>query len=168
MNSSRPYILRALHEWIVDNECTPHLLVDANAPQVRVPPGYTENGQIVLNTSPAAVRYLEIDNQAVSFEALFSGAPFSLYIPVEAVLAIYARENGQGMFFDAGSDALGEEEQKAESDEGEALEGQETEQQSPVLHIIDSDEPSGDDPTDPDDEPPKPPSPGRPSLRIIR
>lgn len=169
MNSSRPYILRALHEWIVDNECTPHLLVDANFPQVRVPPGYTENGQIVLNTSPAAVRYLEIDNQAVSFEALFSGAPFSLYIPVEAVLAIYARENGQGMFFDAGSDALGGEEQMAGTEAGEErAEEQEAEHQSPVLHVIDTDEPSVDDPTDPDDEPPTPPSPGRPSLRIIR
>lgn len=168
MNSSRPYILRALHEWIVDNECTPHLLVNANFPQVRVPPGYTENGQIVLNTAPAAVRYLEIDNQAVSFEALFSGAPFSLYIPIEAVLAIYARENGQGMFFDAGSDVLSDEEQKAETEQDEEVEEAEVEQQTPVLHVIDTDEPSADEATDPDDEPPKPPSPGRPSLRIIR
>ncbi len=76
MNSSRPpYILRALHEWIVDNECTPHILVDVNYPQVKVPPGYAADGQIVLNTAPAAVRYFTVDNQAISFEARFSGAP---------------------------------------------------------------------------------------------
>ncbi|HZJ94637.1 MAG TPA: ClpXP protease specificity-enhancing factor [Thiopseudomonas sp.] len=172
MNSSRPYILRALHEWIVDNQCTPHLLVDASYPKVKVPPGYTENGQIVLNTSPAAVRYLEIDNQAVSFEALFSGAPFSLYIPIEAVLAIYARENGQGMFFDAGSDLLSdEEEQLTEVDESEKAEEETIEdelpEQGPALHIIDSEDTSN-LPTDPDDEPPTPPSPGRPSLRVIK
>src|SRR5690554_6141890 len=110
MNSSRPYILRALHEWIVDNECTPHILVDANYPNVKVPPGHAVDGRVVLNIAPAAVRYLEVNNQAVSFEARFSGAPFSLYVPINAVLAIYARENGQGMFFDTDSDVLSDEE----------------------------------------------------------
>ncbi|HHX35249.1 MAG TPA: ClpXP protease specificity-enhancing factor [Gammaproteobacteria bacterium] len=162
MNSSRPYILRALHEWIVDNECTPHILVDVNHPQVKVPPGYAVNEQIVLNTAPAAVRYFEIDNQAVSFEALFSGAPFSLYVPIEAVLAIYARENGQGMFFDASSDELGEEnEELSDEDDSEAHE------RPVMLHAVDSENPENKDP-DPDDEPPQPPTSGRPSLRIIK
>lgn len=78
MNSSRPYLLRALYEWIVDNQCTPHLLVNSDYPQVRVPPGFASDGQIVLNVSPSAVRYLEMDNQAVSFEGRFGGcgAPF--------------------------------------------------------------------------------------------
>lgn len=71
MNSSRPYLLRALYEWIVDNQCTPHLLVNSDYPQVRVPPGFASDGQIVLNVSPSAVRYLEMDNQAVSFEGRF-------------------------------------------------------------------------------------------------
>ena len=160
MNSSRPYILRALHQWIVDNECTPHILVDVNYPQVKVPPGYAADGQIVLNTAPAAVRYLEIDNQAVSFEALFSGTPFSLYVPIEAILAIYARENGQGMFFDANSDAL--------SDDDELLEegGSEVDEQPTVLRAVDTDTLA--DSVETDDESPKPPSPGRPSLRIIK
>lgn len=156
MNSSRPYILRALHEWIVDNECTPHILVDVNYPQVKVPPGYAADGQIVLNTAPAAVRYFTVDNQAISFEARFSGAPFLLYVPIGAVLAIYANENGQGMFFDARSDEQGEEAELA-SDTSES------DEQPSVLHAVDT----VSAPTDPDDEPPTPPA-GRPSLRIIK
>ena len=158
MNSSRPYILRALHEWIVDNECTPYILVDANYPQVKVPPGHAEDGQIVLNTAPAAVRYFEIDNQAVSFEALFSGSPFSLYVPIDAVLAIYARENGRGMFFDANSDLLSD-------DEAFGEDGGEIDEQSTVLSVVDTDSAAD---LNPDDEPPKPPTSGRPSLRIIK
>jgi len=100
MNSSRPYLLRALYEWIVDNQCTPHLLVNSDYPQVRVPPGFASDGQIVLNVSPSAVRYLEMDNQAVSFEGRIGGVAHRLYVPCAAVLAIYARENGQGMVFE--------------------------------------------------------------------
>ena len=100
MNSSRPYLLRALYEWIVDNQCTPHLLVNSDYPQVRVPPGFASDGQIVLNVSPSAVGYLEMDNQAVSFEGRFGGVAHRLYVPCAAVLAIYARENGQGMVFE--------------------------------------------------------------------
>ena len=100
MNSSRPYLLRALYEWMVDNQCTPHLLVNSDYPQVRVPPGFASDGQIVLNVSPSAVRYLEMDNQAVSFEGRFGGVAHRLYVPCAAVLAIYARENGQGMVFE--------------------------------------------------------------------
>ena len=157
MNSCRPYILRALHEWIVDNECTPHILVNVNYPQVKVPPGYASDGQIVLNTAPAAVRYFTVDSEAISFEARFSGAPFSLYVPIDAILAIYANENGQGMFFDAQSDALGDEEQLEESEA-------EADEQPPALHAVDTES----EPTEPDDEPPTPPTAGRPSLRIIK
>ncbi len=100
MNSSRPYLIRALYEWIVDNQCTPHLLVNAEFPKVQVPPGYASDGQIVLNVSPSAVRHMHMDNEAVSFEGRFGGIAHSLFIPAAAVLAIYARENGQGMVFD--------------------------------------------------------------------
>ena len=100
MNSSRPYLVRALYEWIVDNDCTPHLLVNAEFPGVRVPNGFVSDGQIVLNVSPSAVRNLQMDNEAVSFEGRFGGVPHSLYIPAGAMLAIYARENGQGMVFE--------------------------------------------------------------------
>ena len=103
MNSSRPYLIRALYEWIVENDCTPHLLVDADYPGARVPPGYAKDGQVVLNVSPSAVRHLHMDNDAVSFEGRFGGVPQSLYIPSAAVLAIYARENGQGMVFEVES-----------------------------------------------------------------
>ncbi|MDF3934383.1 ClpXP protease specificity-enhancing factor [Pseudomonas citronellolis] len=100
MNSSRPYLVRALYEWIVDNGCTPHILVNAEFPGVRVPPGYASDGQIVLNVSPTAVRHLQMDNEAVSFEGRFGGVAQNLYIPSQAVMAVYARENGQGMVFD--------------------------------------------------------------------
>jgi len=106
MKSSRPYLVRALYEWIVDNDCTPHLLVNAEFAGVQVPAGFASDGQIVLNVSPTAVRHLHMDNEAVSFEGRFAGVPQSLYIPAAAVLAIYARENGQGMVFDAESSML--------------------------------------------------------------
>ncbi|BCA27254.1 ClpXP protease specificity-enhancing factor [Metapseudomonas otitidis] len=108
MKSSRPYLVRALYEWIVDNDCTPHLLVNAEHAGVRVPPGYASDGQIVLNVSPSAVRHLHMDNEAVSFEGRFGGVAHSLYIPSAAVMAIYARENGQGMVFDLESPVMDE------------------------------------------------------------
>jgi len=100
MNSSRPYLVRALYEWIVDNDYTPHLLVDAEYCGVQIPAGFANDGQIVLNVAPSAVRNLQMDNEAVSFEGRFGGVSHSLYIPAGAVMAIYARENGQGMVFE--------------------------------------------------------------------
>jgi len=100
MTSSRPYLVRALYEWIVDNDCTPHLLVNADHAGVQVPDGFASDGQIVLNVAPSAVRQLKMDNQAISFEGRFGGVPHSLHVPAAAVMAIYARENGQGMVFE--------------------------------------------------------------------
>ncbi|EHY76680.1 MULTISPECIES: ClpXP protease specificity-enhancing factor [Stutzerimonas stutzeri subgroup] len=100
MNSSRPYLVRALYEWIVDNECTPHLLVNVDYPGVQVPAGFASDGQIVLNVAPSAVRHLHMDNEAISFEGRFGGVAHSLNVPSAAVMAIYARENGQGMVFE--------------------------------------------------------------------
>jgi stringent starvation protein B len=108
MNSSRPYLIRALYEWIAENDCTPHLLVNAEYPGVQVPPGYANDGQVVLNVSSSAVRHLQLGNDAVSFEGRFAGVPQSLYIPAAAVLAIYARENGQGMVFDLDAPSAGD------------------------------------------------------------
>jgi len=99
MTSSRPYLLRAIHEWLVDNGLTPQILVDAEAEGVEVPRGHVSDGRIVLNCSPAAVRGLVIDNQRVEFEARFAGVPRHVSIPIGAVLAIAARENGAGMSF---------------------------------------------------------------------
>ncbi len=100
MTSSRPYLIRALYEWIVDSECTPHMLVNAEYPGVQVPPGFVSDGQIVLNVAPGAVRNLQLGNDAVSFDGRFGGVPHSLHVPCAAVMAIYARENGQGMVFE--------------------------------------------------------------------
>jgi stringent starvation protein B len=100
MNSSRPYLVRALYEWIVDNNCTPYMLVDATSPGVEVPLQYVKNGQIVLNVSPTAVANLQIGNEAVRFRGRFGGVATDVAAPIGAVLGIYARENGQGMVFE--------------------------------------------------------------------
>lgn len=98
MTSTRPYLLRAIYEWIVDNGETPHLLVEAKDERVQVPQQFVENGSIVLNVSPNAVRDLELGNEFILFSARFSGSAYEICVPVEAVQAIYARENGQGIF----------------------------------------------------------------------
>ena len=100
MNSSRPYIIRAIYDWIVDNDCTPHLLVDVEVDGVDVPQSYVSDGQIVLNISPTAVVGLEMGNQIVSFNGRFGGVATDIMVPIKAILGIYARENGQGMVFD--------------------------------------------------------------------
>lgn len=99
MTSNRPYLVRALYEWVTDNDMTPHLLVDATREGVEVPPESVEDGRIVLNISPGAVKHLSLGNDVISFEARFSGSAMTLFIPVVAVLGIYSRENGQGMLF---------------------------------------------------------------------
>ncbi|MEK1904528.1 MAG: ClpXP protease specificity-enhancing factor [Pseudomonas sp.] len=140
MNSSRPYLVRALYEWIVDNDCTPHLLVNAEFPGVRVPAGFANDGQIVLNVSPSAVRSLHMDNEAVSFEGRFGGVAHSLFIPAGAMLAIYARENGQGMVFEL---------------------------EPPIDDEIDGEVEDGpEDDGPPGGEPPRPS--GRPSLKVVK
>lgn len=105
MTPNRPYLLRALFDWILDNHMTPHLLVDAEADDVHVPSQFIDNGKIVLNISPSAVRQLEIGKETVLFSARFGGASFDISVPIKSVLAIYAKENGQGMVFsDEGAD----------------------------------------------------------------
>lgn len=99
MTSSRPYLIRALYEWIVDNYLTPHLLVNAQMPNVSVPEQYVKEGRIVLNVGPSAVEDLLMANEAISFSARFNEGVQELYVPVGAILAIYASENGRGMFF---------------------------------------------------------------------
>ena len=100
MTPSRPYIMRALYEWIVDNGCTPYVLVDATIADVLVPEQYVKDGQIVLNISPTAVMDLNISNDALAFNGRFGGVATDIYVPVNAVIGIYARENGQGMVFE--------------------------------------------------------------------
>jgi stringent starvation protein B len=103
MTSSRPYIIRALYEWIIENECTPYILVNAFADGVEVPQEHVKDGQIILNVSPSAVQSLTIHNHSVDFEGRFGGIPKQVFVPITAVMGIYAKENGQGMIFDADS-----------------------------------------------------------------
>lgn len=104
MTPSKPYVIRAIYDWIVDNNCTPHLLVDAEAEGVEVPQDYVTDGQIVLNVSPSAVVNLQLSNDSVSFSGRFGGVPVDITVPLDGVIGIYARENGQGMIFDEESD----------------------------------------------------------------
>jgi stringent starvation protein B len=115
------------------------MLVNSEFPAVQVPQGFASDGQIVLNVSPSAVRHLHMDNEAVSFEGRFGGVPHTLFVPIGAILGIYARENGQGMVFDLESSLA--------DDEAIELEGE-------------------DDVPPPDSEPPRPS--GRPSLKVVK
>ena len=100
LSPTRPYLTRAMYEWICDNHLTPYLLVDATRPHTDVPTQFVQDGQIVLNIVPHAVHRLNIGNEAITFSARFSGVSTDIYVPMNAVLGVYARENGQGMFFD--------------------------------------------------------------------
>ena len=99
MTSRRPYLIRALYQWVLDNGLTPHVLVDAERAGVDVPADHVQGGRVVLNVSPSAVRSLDIGNEWVEMVARFGGVSRRVRFPVTAVLAIYARENGQGMAF---------------------------------------------------------------------
>ncbi len=101
MLSSKPYFFSAIYDWIIDSGCTPHLAVDASISGVHVPQQYVKNGQIVLNIAPGAVDGFLMDKQFLSFNARFGGTPFDIYVPMGAIMGIYARENGQGMMFEA-------------------------------------------------------------------
>jgi len=128
----RPYLLRALYDWLVDSGLTPYLLVDADGEDVQVPADYVTDGRIVLNIGPNAVRNLNLGNDQVSCDGRFGGRPFPLMIPLRAVLAIYAKESGEGMMFEpeqgleapAGAPA-GPREGAADADRGQGEEGKE-------------------------------------------
>lgn len=99
MNSTTPYLIRAINQWILDNGCTPYLIVDATIEGVSVPMEYVKDGQIVLNISPAAIRNLEIASDYVMFSGRFSGVAHEIHAPIAAVMGIVTRENGEGMWF---------------------------------------------------------------------
>ncbi|RYU70014.1 ClpXP protease specificity-enhancing factor [Aliivibrio finisterrensis] len=147
MMPRRPYLLRAFYEWIVDNELTPHLVVDATMNGVRVPEEFVQDGQIVLNVAPHSVGNLEMGNEAVTFNARFGGRPHSLILPLYAIQAIYARENGTGTMFEP------EEAYELSSEEG----------------IFEEDLVSTSEEDSSSDDKPEPPRPtGRPSLRVVK
>ena len=100
MTPRRPYLVRAVYDWILDNQLTPFMLVDAKVAGCQLPWEFVKDGQIVLNITPTAVANLLISNEHVGFNARFSGKPHQVYVPMAAVLAVYARENGAGSLFD--------------------------------------------------------------------
>ena len=104
MLSNRPYLLRAFYQWIVDSACTPILVVDANNPRCKIPRDYVDEGEIVFNISASAIRDLKMLNDVIEFRASFTGTIYMISVPVNAVLSVYAEENGEGLFFDADED----------------------------------------------------------------
>jgi stringent starvation protein B len=137
MTSSRPYLIRAIYEWLVDNQLTPYLMVDAKYPDVDVPSQHIEDGKIVLNIEPQAVGNLSMKNDAVEFDARFSGVARHLYLPVLSIKAIYAFENGRGMIFseDDEDDDVGGEYGIA-TDESKAPEPKDKKKGRPSLKIV--------------------------------
>ncbi len=151
MTPRRPYVLRAFYDWLVDNDLTPHLVVDATLPGVRVPLEFVQDGQIILNIVPRAVGNLELGNEAVSFNARFGGRPHSVIVPLYAVQAIYARENGAGTMFEPEEAYQGVyEEEDSAPVSAEAVEDSEL----TVDEAIQA------------EEPPRPK--GKPSLRVVK
>ncbi len=131
MTSNRPYLIRALFEWILDNHMTPHLLVDATHPQANVPRKFVEEGRIVLNISPSAIHGLVLGNDSISFSARFSGVPAQVELPPQAVLGLYARENGHGMIFPQEEEPATEHETTQESEASKP-----TKPERPALRIV--------------------------------
>ena len=139
LTPTRPYLARAIYEWICDNNLTPYLLVDATKPYTDVPTQFIQDGQIGLNIVPHAVHKLNMSNDAVTFSARFGGVSRDIYVPFNAVLGLYAKENGQGLFFDP------EEYSNAQSDENPVESNHtetkqtetETPKKKPSLRILD-------------------------------
>jgi stringent starvation protein B len=170
MTSNRPYLLRAVHEWICDNGLTPHIVVDAAKPGVQVPPQAVSEGRVVLNLAPRAVARLEIGNDAITFMARFGGVSQTVNVPVAAVQAIYARENGQGMLLaeDApGAAALiepagGTGTPSTAKSSGPSLQAvPRSVQEAPAADDAGSASSSGDDPD-------KPRPKGKPTLHVVK
>lgn len=134
MTSTRPYLIRAINEWACENSLTPHLLVNALTEGVVVPTQFVKDGQIVLNINPSAVQSIELGNEWILFSARFSGKTMNIEVPVHAVLAIYARENGQGIFFPDEDDSPDPEKGDAETTKAEKPDGKKAEK--PLLKVV--------------------------------
>lgn len=176
MTSHRPYLLRALYEWIADNGMTPHVLVDATRPAVQVPVQSVKEGKIVLNIAERAVSRLEMGNDLIRFSARFGGVSQTVSVPVGAVLAIYARETGQGMALpeDMQQGAAGDSDEEQPGRAAGAGDGGDPNDAPAPLAVVSS-RPGPDDDgqtagiDDPDDDDPGAPSPRRGGhLRIVK
>jgi len=134
MTSNRPYMIRALYEWITDNRMTPHLLVDATHPQAVVPARFIQDGKVVLNISPTAVRALVLGNGDIEFGARFGGVAMEVRVPVGAVLGVYARENGHGILFPGDEPWVDDVEEMGETED--ELTAPEPLRKRPVLKVV--------------------------------
>lgn len=135
LTPTRPYLARAIYEWICDNNLTPYLLVDATQPYTDVPTQFIQDGQIVLNIVPHAVHRLNMSNEAITFSARFGGVSKDIYVPINAVLGLYARENSQGLFFDP--EEYANVTTNVETSELNTNEEVETPKKKPSLRILD-------------------------------
>ena len=151
LSSNKPYLLNAIYDWVVDNDATPHVVIFADNPDVLVPHQFVDNGKIILNISPTAAKNLIIDQDGLSFSARFGGKPFNIYSPMNAVMALYASETGEGMSFDI--------EAEAETETSAPLKGPE---------VVD-DSGSADNKKDTPDKPDKNKKKSkRPSLKVVK
>lgn len=137
LTPNRPYLARAIYEWIVDNNLVPHILVDATQKNVIVPREFVKNGQIVLNVAPYATHNFELGNDVISFSARFGGVSQDLYIPISALLGIYARENGVGLFFDPSEYDLPSEENESVETTTPATETEDTPHKKSRFKLVD-------------------------------
>lgn len=156
LSPRRPYLLRAFYHWLLDNHLTPHLVVNVMLPEVYVPMEYSDGGEIVLNIAPRAVHNLEIANDEVRFNARFGGVPRQVSVPMAAVQAIYARENGAGTMFEQEAEYLKVYKAAIEAPDSVA---------DPVMSAVENEPVSGDNN---DNDPPPPPRGGRPKLRVVK
>ena len=164
-SSTRPYLIRALHDWCTDNGFTPYIAVFVDA-QVQVPAEYVKNNEIVLNVGFEATSALKLGNEAIEFKARFGGSSREIMVPIDHVIAIYARENGQGMAFPMPSDAQANQPAPAGASLAAGL------PRAPKLTLTDSTPGKGRglapaDTTDPE-PPPEPPAAGRPALKRVK
>ncbi|MCB1742101.1 MAG: ClpXP protease specificity-enhancing factor [Gammaproteobacteria bacterium] len=138
MTPTRPYFVRALYDWIIDNNMTPQVLVRVDADTVHVPMQYVQEGRIVLNVSPSAVRELSLGNELVEFQARFAGTPHQVSFPTDCVLAVFARENGAGMTFPEEPDGPGGPDSPGPQspDDGSGPSGSESAKGRPTLKLV--------------------------------
>ena len=154
MTSMKPYLIRAMYEWMADNYLTPHIVVDTEEEGVEVPEAYIRDGKIVLNIAMDAVRNLELGNEWISFSARFSGRSMMIHVPIKAVQVIYAKENGQGLPFPPEMDVeLDEQAPPARTERQFSVVDSQTEVEQPE-----------EEPVEANDNRPR----GRPSLKVVK
>jgi stringent starvation protein B len=160
-SSTRPYLIRALHDWCTDNGYTPYLAVHVDA-RVDVPAEYVKNGEIVLNVGFEATSGLRLGNEMIEFKARFGGAARDIAVPVTHVIAIYARENGQGMAFPAPTDA------GRADDAAPIAAGDKSDVAARGLRLASTEQPAEAAPSTPDEPEPPAPGGGRPALKRVK